>query len=394
MIKLCFKIFYLIKRIKLKFIFIIELLKPRVILRSTYKNKLDLNNEAAYDTVSTYRKEPKIIQKYNNKKTEIDLSIIIPVYNSEKYIKKCLDSIINQNNSYQMEIICINDGSTDKSLELLSSYKDERIKIVNQSNQGAARARNVGINMAIGKYIMFVDSDDFLMPNAVEELLQTAYQENADIVTGNINKYISKYDKIISARHYKYFITDNLLKMCNMSDGAPWGKIYKKSLWNSIRFLEGQAFEDCIIFLNIYPKVNKFIHINFPIYCFRSTNHSLYKRSMNDYSTLDSYWGILSSYNMIEDKKCISDEHLQLYIWHLSAILYRRIQKIENNKLKIAVVVLSKKLIYEMLNNIGRTNCFYGKNKKFYLEILNILKKGTLEEWEHESKIIWASDRI
>ena len=395
MIKLCFKFFYLIKRMKLKFIFLIEILKPRFILKSSYKNKLDLNNIVAYDTVSVYRKETKIKQEYINKEPKIDLSIIIPIYNSEKYIKKCLDSIIYQNNSYQIEIICINDGSTDRSLEILSSYNDDRIKIVNQSNQGAARARNIGINMAIGKYIMFIDSDDFLMPNSIDNLLQNAYQKNADIVTGNINKYISKYDKIISTRRHKYFITDNLLKMCNMSDGAPWGKIYKKSLWNNVRFHEGQAFEDCVVFLNVYPKAKIFIYIDFPIYCFRSSTTSLYKRSINNYVSLDSFWGVLNSYNMIDNKENISVEQIQLFMWHLTAIMYRRIQKIEINNVKIAIIILSKKLIFEMIEKSEeKISNFYGSNARFYLKILRTLKDGTLEEWEHICKIIWSSGKI
>lgn len=393
MLKLCFKIIYIIKKIKIKIKYFIEKIRPMHI--NKFNKKLDLSYEDAQKKVSLYRNKRNIIPEIINLDAEIDLSIIIPIYNSEKYIKYCLDSILNQNTKYNIEIICINDGSTDQSLEKILSYEDSRIKIYTQQNSGAAKARNTGINLAIGKYIMFVDSDDFIPDNAIDNLLNTAYDKDADIVTGNINKYISKFDKVICLKKHKSFSTDDLLKMCNMTEGAPWGKIYKKSLWNNVRFHEGQAFEDCIIFLNIYPQVDKFVYINVPVYCFRSTNTSLFKRSINDNVCLDSYWGILDSYNLLRNKEKMSNEHIQLFIWHLSAIMYERIRNLESIKLKIAVVCLSRELIFKMIEqNARNTNIFIGKNTHVYSKLLKTLESGTLEEWEQLSKIILLSGRI
>ena len=96
------------------------------------------------------------------------ISIIVPVYNVEAYLPQCLDSLINQ--TYQdLEIICVNDGSTDGSLEILQKYqsKDKRIKVVSQKNQGLSGARNTGISQATGEWIMFVDSDDYLLKDCV-----------------------------------------------------------------------------------------------------------------------------------------------------------------------------------------------------------------------------------
>ena len=94
----------------------------------------------------------------------IDLSIIVPVYNAEKFLKKCMDSIVEQETKYHFEVIAVNDGSTDKSIEILNDYKEKYdfIKVINQENGGAAKARNNGINNARGKYISFIDSDDFI----------------------------------------------------------------------------------------------------------------------------------------------------------------------------------------------------------------------------------------
>ena len=102
----------------------------------------------------------------------VTLSVIVPVYNTEKYLRECLDSIINQT-FRDIEIICVNDGSTDKSLEILKEYalKDNRIKVITQGNKGQSVARNIGLNNASGKYITFIDSDDYLDFNTYKIVL-------------------------------------------------------------------------------------------------------------------------------------------------------------------------------------------------------------------------------
>ena len=97
------------------------------------------------------------------------ISVIIPVYNVEKYLRECLDSIVNQTFK-DIEIICVDDGSTDKSLEILREYeqKDKRIIVISQPNKGVSTARNIGMQQATGKYMMFVDSDDYITQNACE----------------------------------------------------------------------------------------------------------------------------------------------------------------------------------------------------------------------------------
>ena len=135
--------------------------------------------------------------KYENeliKKSEDDvISIIVPVYNTEKYLEKNINSLINQ--TYKnIEIIFINDGSTDKSLEILEKYaqKDKRIKIINQEKQGVSNARNKGIDSATGKYIMFVDSDDWIDMDACENLIDIQKLYNAEFIYSN---YIKEYEK-------------------------------------------------------------------------------------------------------------------------------------------------------------------------------------------------------
>ena len=126
----------------------------------------------------------------------ITISVIIPVYNAEKYLPKCLDSVVKQSGTF--EIIAINDGSTDGSLEILQNYakKHKNIKIINQENQGVASARNKGLAEAQSKYITFIDSDDWLEPNAFKQMIEIIKKDTPDIVlTGIYDVYDREWVK-------------------------------------------------------------------------------------------------------------------------------------------------------------------------------------------------------
>ena len=110
-----------------------------------------------------------------------DISVIVPIYNAEKYLNKCIKSLINQTKK-ELEFILVNDGSTDSSEEIIKSYKDKRIKYYKNENQGIGKTRNFGIDKATGKYIMFLDSDDYLVTDACEEVYKKAETENLDLV--------------------------------------------------------------------------------------------------------------------------------------------------------------------------------------------------------------------
>ena len=109
------------------------------------------------------------------------ISIIVPIFNAEKYINKCIDSLLNQTKK-ELEIILVNDGSTDNTENIIKNYKDKRIKYYKNKNQGIGKSRNFGITKATGKYIMFIDSDDYIEDNACELLFEKAEKDNLDIV--------------------------------------------------------------------------------------------------------------------------------------------------------------------------------------------------------------------
>ena len=394
---LIIKIYIYCKKVKRKTRYMVLKIKSIFSFINTKSTNLLIENDLyALKNVEKYRKLNKPNKKIHLKENSIDLSIIIPVYNAEKTIDICIKSIVNQKTSCNFEILCINDGSTDNSSEIIDSIKDKRLKIYNQKNGGAAKARNTGLSNAMGKYIMFVDSDDFLPnENVIETLLMQANLKSADIVAGNIEKYIEKSDLTVYNIKHRNTTTNDLLKMCSLTEGAPWGKIYKKDLWEKIVFPEGVEIEDCIIFLNIYPKATKFVYINKSIYCFRSNNNSLYKRTQKDYKCIDSFWSIYLSYKMLDNKNNMTIEHIQLFIWHLSAIMSARIRSIKNIELKKSIIILARNLINEIIDNsrytkkdiLGKCNCMYKK-------MFAILEKGTVEEWSQISEMILLSGKI
>ena len=137
------------------------------------------------------------------------ISIIIPVYNVEKYLRRCLDSVLNQTFS-DWEAICVNDGSPDNSDKILAEYaaRDKRFKIVNKTNGGLSDARNAGMKVATGKYIMYLDSDDFIHPQTMELAHAMAVRDNSDIVSFT---YDRRYRPALMIRHFLHMNTDNVV---------------------------------------------------------------------------------------------------------------------------------------------------------------------------------------
>ena len=169
------------------------------------------------------------------------ISVIIPVYNTEKYLPACLDSVCSQ--SFQdIEIICINDGSPDKSGEILAKYaeQDKRIVVVNQENKGLSGARNTGIQKANGQWICFVDSDDRIPNFALQTLYQIAQTTNSDIVMSE--KRLSH--PVLSSGAIHWQVHTNIMEdFVNNPDvfSAVWNKLYRSELIKDHQFIEGSA---------------------------------------------------------------------------------------------------------------------------------------------------------
>lgn len=201
------------------------------------------------------------------------LSIIIPVYNAEKYIKECLDSILLENRNNEIEVIVVNDGSEDKSSEIYNKYVDKEIVVYENSNKGVSYTRNFGIKQASGEYIMFVDADDKLS-NGWFEKIADSMNENYDIVyfSNKIPESLNNNEII------KYIIGDNDKKICI---SAPFSKIFKRSflLKNNIFFKENIINGEDMLFNAEALLSSKNIKIvNYSFYLYRANTGSATKR--------------------------------------------------------------------------------------------------------------------
>lgn len=195
------------------------------------------------------------------------ISIIVPVYNVAKYLKSCIQSILNQ--TYEdLEIILINDGSTDESYSICESFaeNDSRIILINQHNQGLSYARNVGIEVATGEYLMFVDSDDWVHPRIVEDLLDNIVEYKVKLAMCN---------KIICKNYIPFQDVNKSCVLISVKEAIPrmlkgewisaWAKLYHHSLFSEIRFPVGVTNEDYAILIYLFEQCD-FITYNKNIY--------------------------------------------------------------------------------------------------------------------------------
>lgn len=181
------------------------------------------------------------------------ISIVVPIYNVEKYLVKCIESLLKQTYT-NLEIILVNDGSTDNSLSLCEEYrkKDNRIKIINKKNGGLSDARNKGIDVATGKYIAFVDSDDYIECDMIEVLYRDLKENNANISMCGFDKIYedeSLKDNKNEIIDYKFEVFDREksireLILDKKIHNYAWNKLYEKSLFNEIRYPFGKKMED------------------------------------------------------------------------------------------------------------------------------------------------------
>lgn len=218
------------------------------------------------------------------------ISLIVPVYNTEKYIRECVESIINQ--TYKnWEVIIIDDGSTDYSPSICDEFTriDSRIKVIHQANGGLSAARNAGLNLSQGEYIMFVDSDDVLPSDALEVLRNTLIVSKSDIICGDFITFKS-YSELESIHlksndKFKVFISKDAIRDVlyqRVLNNSAWGKIYRRYLWDDVRFTQGIGYEDLDIFYRIFIKANKIGYINKIVYFYRKNMESI----LNTFSNL------------------------------------------------------------------------------------------------------------
>ncbi len=208
------------------------------------------------------------------------ISIIVPVYNVEKYLVRCLDSILAQDYS-DYEILLIDDGSTDLSGQIADEYtvRDSRIKVWHRSNEGAAAARNFGLDQAKGEYICFIDSDDWVESTYLYELHELIIANQADIAMCRYQNHTGSerieqpYEENVTIQSGIDAI-DNLYSNHCLEYVVVWNKIYKRDLFNEVRFTTGMIYEDEVICPKILIRANKVVKTDRILYNYRTDNEA------------------------------------------------------------------------------------------------------------------------
>lgn len=281
---------------------------------------------------------------------ESDLDIIMPVYNAEKYVRKAIESVLNQKSKYKIRLIIVNDGSHDKSTSIINEYlEDERVVLIDKDNGGIASARNAGLDKSNARYIMFLDSDDYIPDGCLDELINDADANQADIIEGGYDRVTEEGIERTCFRH-----ADETVKSYTSLYGYPWGKLYKKSLWDRIRYAD-YAFEDTLGRVIIYPMAKRICTTSACTYVYRENKKSVSFTLKKEPKCLDTYWIMRA---LLEDRKRL-DIPLEMefctYFVRYICLSYRRTEELDA-KYRKALFILFSELYENELKNIVADN--------------------------------------
>lgn len=337
----------------------ITLLKWKInLLRET---KYSSENALRQLTKFYYKKTPSFSQN-NNVKIQVDLQIIVPVYNAEKYLDACINSILSQKTTFSYRAIFVDDGSTDNSGKILDRYRTlPCIEVIHQANGGVSQARNRGLKDICGKYIMFVDADDILASNSIQALLETAFKFDSEIVEGSYRTFDEgengrKYchaDEVCAYDSFFYF-------------GFPWGKVIRSDCLETFCFPEGFLYEDTVMSTLLYPECNRTYAIPDIVYNYRNNASGITNTSALSSNCIDTFWIM---------KFCLEERLRRGQLLHVRDLdrylfaVYRNWGRTYTMPVYVqeSIFVLSSQLITDAFGEFY--TCYSGKYKKILLAI-------------------------
>lgn len=239
--------------------------------------------------------------------TDCDLEIIVPCYNVEKYVEECLDSILSQKTKYRYCVTIVNDGSTDRTGEILNRYESiENVRIIHQKNRGLSGARNTAIEQSHGRYLLFVDSDDILLPDAIESYMSLAEQTGADVVDSGHIRFADRTNRGWKARIvadiYDAIQRPQVLPR-NLSSpritGYPCGKVLLSELFHKVQFPSGYWFEDTLVWMILEPMCKRKVTSDKLSFRYRMNPNSISHTAVHHPKSLDSLYITL---RLLEDR--------------------------------------------------------------------------------------------
>ena len=312
-----------------------------------YSNMNEGQNDIQLKKVTEHY--PEILEKLDNTMSDTDgiaISVVIPVYNVETYLKRCLNSIVEQNfpkNKY--EIICVDDGSTDSSPQILKEFKSkyENLKLIfldkkAGTSKGPGEARNTGIEKSKGKYILFMDADDFIMPNALDILYNYAEANNSDVVVfdfykgkaGSIRPNIHSFPNIAKKYGNNHFNTDIAEKFVyRCLPVAPWGKLYLRDLIKDFRYLKDIYYQDVPFWDLVFLNAKRINYLPYALYFYDASRDTNITSAKNE-----KVFDVFKSFNASREnlkKYGYYEKYKYIFYAHATCNFYKHLSNISDD---------------------------------------------------------------
>lgn len=283
------------------------------------------------------------------------ISIILPVYNGEQLIERCIESILKQ--TYKnFELIIVNDGSTDKTLEKIQKYEDERIRIINQSQQGTGQARNAGLKEVLGDYVCFIDSDDTVDENFLKIMYELIKPNNAQIVACSYKENKNVVHNLNKEQGLQYLIS--LPEKIPMS---VWGKLFTKKSIENIQFDKVNHFEDIKFITEVFIKSDKIVYIEKKLYNYIQRENSRSKYFKGD----DRMKACLENVKLVESVcPTLTDSYITYSLFNSIAIANRMIL---NNFYNDELLKNVKVTVKDNIKSVKKSQYNFLKKMQIYL---------------------------
>lgn len=277
---------------------------------------------------------------------ETAISVIVPIYRVEKYLPACIDSILNQTFT-DFELILVDDGSPDRCPEICdeTAKRDARVRVIHQANAGLSAARNAGIEVAHGAWLSFVDSDDYIAPQFYEKLYQTAQRTDADCVmcsVQNVDESGKPIDSALMRVADEVKTGREVLRKIGRDDVTPyltaWNKLYRRKLFNTLRYPAGRQNEDVFVFAELFCQVQRAVCVAEPLYFYRKRIGSI-MNSVVTLRNLDEMWAYVNCFEHLQqdNEESILKETEKRVFAKLTGVYYRVTEEDRySNKMKQA----------------------------------------------------------
>ena len=285
------------------------------------------------------------------------ISVIIPVYNAEKYLERCLQSVLQQTYPH-IEVLCVNDGSTDACAEILNrfSVEDLRVRVISQANKGQSAARNVALKAAVGDYVFFVDADDFIHPQTLEILLTVAQKSNASVVATEDAEHYSQSP--VDMDNLRYEMHQNPLNhiLQNEASGSViWNKLYARALIQNRPFIEGIYFEDWPWVTCLFADIEAYVTVPYALYGYNTENESTMRSMFTLKKNNDFAVGIqaVKQYFTVDERQflwpMVRKIRIGASLKHLiNAVYHNKHERLEQDK-----------FLFANLEKLHQNQCFY-----------------------------------